>query len=364
MLAANPLNLSMTITKEFLQSLIDSIQDSIKIVDKDRTIVFINKAAVDTVGKKITGILGSKCYQEFWHREGPCPHCMMDETFTSGQPQRATVRIENQGGTPVTVELNTYPVTNGAGEVIHGIEILHDVSEREQLLHELVQTRALALLGKYCAELTHEIKNPLNSIAIQIHLMQRFADKAQGEFKNDMQDIVRVLKEEVDRLNNLSKEYLQITKSPPLEMKKSSVQALLAEVIELAQPLLSLSQIALNVKRDEAVPEIYLDRDKMKQVFLNIINNAIDAMPQGGTLTISTNTRTASVVISFADTGTGIPDESGDKVFQPFYSTKSNGTGLGLTLAKNIVEAHGGTISIESRQAGAMFLVEIPTVMK
>jgi two-component system sporulation sensor kinase A len=102
----------------------------------------------------------------------------------------------------------------------------------------------------------------------------------------------------------------------------------------------------------------------MKQVFLNIINNAIDAMPQGGTLTISTNTRTASVVISFADTGTGIPDESGDKVFQPFYSTKSNGTGLGLTLAKNIVEAHGGTISIESRQAGAMFLVEIPTVMK
>jgi signal transduction histidine kinase len=194
--------------------------------------------------------------------------------------------------------------------------------------------------------------------------MQRFADKAQGEFKHDMQDIVRVLKEEVDRLNNLSKEYLQITKSPPLEMKKSSVQALLAEVIELAQPLLSLSQIALNVKRDEAVPDIYLDRDKMKQVFLNIINNAIDAMPQGGTLTISTNTRTASVVISFADTGTGLPDESSDKVFQPFYSTKSNGTGLGLTLAKNIVEAHGGTISIESRQAGAMFLVEIPTVMK
>ena len=82
--------------------------------------------------------------------------------------------------------------------------------------------------------------------------------KRQGELKNDMQDIVRVLKEEVDRLNNLSKEYLQITKSPPLEMKKSSVQALLAEVIELAQPLLSLSQIALNVKRDEALPEIYL----------------------------------------------------------------------------------------------------------
>ena len=178
-----------------------------------------------------------------------------------------------------------------------------------------------------------------------------------------MQDIVRVLKEEVDRLNNLSKEYLQITKSPPLEMKKSSVQALLAEVIELAQPLLSLSQIALNVKRDEAVPEIYLDRDKMKQVFLNIINNAIDAMPQGGTLTISTNTRTASVVISFADTGTGIPDESGDKVFQPFFTTKKGKTGLGLPKAKRIIEAHWGDISIENNgDNGVTVTVTLPVI--
>jgi len=218
----------MIITKDFLQSLIDSIQDSIKIVDRDRTVVFINKAAVETVGKKITGIIGGKCYEEFWHRDGPCPHCMMDETFTSGRPQYATVKVPDQGGSPVTIELKTYPVFNETGEVVHGIEILHDISERELLLNELVQTRALALLGKYCAELTHEIKNPLNSIAIQLHLMQRFTEKAPDALKADMQDSVRVLKEEVDRLNNLRKEYLQITKAPPLEMKVGALQALLS----------------------------------------------------------------------------------------------------------------------------------------
>jgi len=350
----------MTITKEFLQSLIDSIQDSIKIVDKDRTIIFINRAAVETVGGKIGSILGSKCYREFWHRAGPCPHCMMDETFTSRQPQRATVRIEDQVGTPVTIEINTYPLTTESGEVVYGIEILHDVSEREQMMHELVQTRALALLGKYCAELTHEIKNPLNSIAIQIHLMQRFAEHAEGKLKEDMQDTVRILREEVDRLNNLSKEYLQITKAPPMEMKMGSIPALLSETIELVQPLLSLSQVVLNISIEDELQETLVDKDKMKQVFLNIINNAVDAMPRGGTLTIAAAAKPSSVVIVFVDTGAGIPQENSGKIFEPFFSTKNSGTGLGLTLAKNTVEAHGGTICFENRETGAKFTVEIP----
>jgi signal transduction histidine kinase len=165
----------------------------------------------------------------------------------------------------------------------------------------------------------------------------------------------------VDRLNNLSKEYLQITKAPPLEMKVSSLQAVLSETIELVKPLMALSRIDLDARLDAALPEILFDRDKIKQVFLNIINNAIDAMPRGGTLTIATAAKPSAVLISIADTGGGLAPESREKVFQPFFTTKQNGTGLGLTLARNIVEAHGGTIWLENRGEGAMFCIEIPT---
>jgi len=352
----------MEITKKFLQSLLDHIQDSIKIVEKDRTIVFINKAAQETIGKRLANSIGHRCYEEFWHRKEACPHCMMDETFKSGQHQSATVKLEEEGKGSVTLDLSTFPVKDSSGEVIYGIEILRDVSERELLVNELVQTRALAIMGKYSAELTHEIKNPLNSIAIQINLIQKLAERTDARLKNDMQDIIRVLKEEVDRLNNLSREFLQISKSPPLELQKSSLHAVLNTVFDLVQPLMSLSHIELKTAIDTELPDMLIDSDKLKQVFINIINNAVEAMPNGGTLAVSMQHTAASVLFSFEDTGPGIPQKNKDKIFQPFFSTKSTGTGLGLTVAKNIVDVHGGTIWFERREHGSTFFVELPNI--
>jgi PAS domain S-box-containing protein len=354
----------MDITKRFLQSLLDHIQDSIKIVEKDRTIVFINKAARETIDKRLENIIGNKCHKEFWHRESPCPHCMMDETFKSGKHQSATIKLGEEGETPVTIEISTFPVKDSAGEVVFGIEILRDVSERELLMSELVQTRALAIMGKYCAELTHEIKNPLNSIAIQIHLMQKLAERAETRLKNDMQDIIRVLKEEVDRLNNLSREYLQISKAPSLELQKNSLRTVLNTVFDLVQPLMTLSHIELKTVIDTELPDMLIDSEKLKQVFINIINNAVEAMPTGGTLTVSMQHTSDSVLMSFEDTGPGIPQENKDKIFEPFFSTKIIGTGLGLTVAKNIVEAHGGAIWFERREHGSAFFVELPNLTK
>jgi len=353
----------MEITKKFLQSLLDNIQDSIKIVEKDRTIVFINKAAQETVGKKLLKSVGNKCYKEFWHRKAPCPHCIMDETFKSGSPQSATVKLEENGDGAATMELSTFPVKDSSGEVVYGIEIVRDVTERELLMSELVQTRTLAILGKYSAELTHEIKNPLNSIAIQIHLLQKLAEKADTRVQSDMQDIIRVLKEEVDRLNNLSREYLQISKSPPIELQKSSLHAVLNTVFNLVQPLMSLSHIELRTAIDTELTDVLIDREKMKQVFLNIINNAVEAMPAGGILAVSMQHTAAAVLLSFTDTGPGIPQENKDKIFQPFFSTKSTGTGLGLTVAKNIVEAHGGSIWFERQEHGSTFFVQLPNIL-
>jgi signal transduction histidine kinase len=286
----------------------------------------------------------------------------MDETFKSGSPQSATVKLEENGDSAATVELSTFPVKDSSGEVVYGIEIVRDVTERELLMSELVQTRTLAILGKYSAELTHEIKNPLNSIAIQIHLLQKLAEKADTRVQSDMQDIIRVLKEEVDRLNNLSREYLHISTSPLLDLQKSSLRAVLNAVFDLVQPLMSLSHIELRTAIDTELTAVLIDREKMKQVFLNIINNAVEAMPAGGTLTVSMQHTASSVLLSFEDTGPGIAPESRDKIFQPFFSTKSIGTGLGLTIAKNIVEAHGGVIWYEGQEHGSAFVIQLPNM--
>jgi signal transduction histidine kinase len=216
------------------------------------------------------------------------------------------------------------------------------------------------VLAELAGGLAHEIKNPLNSIAIQIHLMQKLSERAETRLKNDMQDIIRVLKEEVDRLNNLSREYLQISKSPALELQKSSLHAVLNTVFDLVQPLMSLSHIDLKTDVDTELPDVLIDSDKLKQVFINIINNAVEAMPAGGTLAVSMQQTAASVLLSFTDTGPGIPQENKDKIFQPFFSTKSIGTGLGLTVAKNIMEAHGGAIWFERQEHGSTFFVQLP----
>jgi PAS domain S-box-containing protein len=352
----------MDITKDFLQSVIDSIQDSIKIIDRQRTIIFINKVAVETIGKKLGSILGSKCYHEFWHRDTPCLHCMMDTTFAQGQGQHATIKGNGDGGTAFAFELNTFPIKNRQGEVIWAVEIVRDVSEREHLMNELVHAQALALLGKYCAELTHEIKNPLNAIAIQIHLINRMAEKLEGAVQEEIQESVRILKEEVERLNNLSKQYLQVTKAPTLERRKCSLQQLMKEVLELSRPRIRLSRIELNTDFEETPAEGFFDGDKIKQVFINLINNAIEALPRGGSLRIALQQQQKHARLLFNDDGSGIPSENRDKIFQPFFSTKDTGTGLGLTLAKNIIEAHGGTIWFESSGTGTTFFVEIPLI--
>jgi two-component system sporulation sensor kinase A len=177
-----------------------------------------------------------------------------------------------------------------------------------------------------------------------------------------MQDIIRVLKEEVDRLNNLSREYLHISTSPLLDLQKSSLRVVLNAVFDLVQPLMSLSHIELRTAIDTELTAVLIDREKMKQVFLNIINNAVEAMPAGGTLTVSMQHTASSVLLSFEDTGPGIAPESRDKIFQPFFSTKSIGTGLGLTIAKNIVEAHGGVIWYEGQEHGSAFVIQLPNM--
>ncbi|MBN2246649.1 MAG: cache domain-containing protein [Candidatus Aminicenantes bacterium] len=236
------------------------------------------------------------------------------------------------------------------------------VEERTRELQEtqdsLIQSEKLASLGKMAAGVAHEINNPLTSILINTHLMLEKTDKNHAFFES-----LDLIAEETSRCSQIVKGLLEFSRQNPPQKEYADVNDILTQTIDLVQNQVSFHNIKVIKKFSMQIPLIKLDRDKIKQVFLNLMMNASDAMPKGGTLTIQTDlTKDKKFVeISFIDTGIGIPKENIHKLFDPFFTTKSSGTGLGLAVSYGIIKQHQGNIDIESEPGkGSAFIISFP----
>jgi signal transduction histidine kinase len=225
---------------------------------------------------------------------------------------------------------------------------------------ELVRSRTLSTLGQYSNELAHEIKNPLNAINIQMSLLEREIGKHDLSTGEELADVVKVVKEEISRLNKLATDCLNFSKSGDLERKDEDIGQIFDELLSLITPHAELNGINISMKILTGCPQVLVDKDKLKQALLNIIINAIDVMTGGGDIEINISKEDDRLHISLKDTGPGIPAEQHDKIFDLFYSTKNGGTGVGLAVTKNIIHAHGGDISFRELNKGAEFIIELP----
>jgi signal transduction histidine kinase len=224
----------------------------------------------------------------------------------------------------------------------------------------------------------HEIKNPLGSLSIHVQLVKKALgacralcgrkteDKSENdsEPKANLEAIDRylaVVNEEIERLNQIVVDFLFAVRPMDLDMHLGSTNILIGEMSEFVCFELKEANIECNLELAENLPFVEFDNRYMKQALLNLIKNAIAAMPQGGKLTIKTETQDEYIVINVADTGIGIPDESISKIFEPYYTTKKTGSGLGLTLVFKIVREHQGEINVKSRQGeGSVFTISLP----
>ncbi|MCP4264653.1 MAG: hypothetical protein GY777_03595 [Candidatus Brocadiaceae bacterium] len=226
---------------------------------------------------------------------------------------------------------------------------------------ELIRSKTLSTLGQYSNELAHEIKNPLNAINIQMSLLEREIGKHDlGSREEELSDIVKVVKEEIGRLNKLAKDCLDFSKSGDLKRKDEDIGQIFEELLSLITPHAELNGIDIYLKMMTGCSQALVDKDKFKQALLNIIINSIDVMIGGGEIEINVSNEDGHLNISLKDTGPGIPEEQHDKIFDLFYSTKSGGTGVGLAITKNIVHAHGGNIRFRELNKGAEFIIELP----
>ena len=210
--------------------------------------------------------------------------------------------------------------------------------------NELISAERLATAGKMAASFAHEIRNPLSSMRMLAQMLMRKEDLSESKRKQSMQYIL----EEIERIDVIVKGFMDFAHPAALQLAPHNLNQVLQEVLNLMEANLNHHQISLIKKFTPDLPPVALDRDKLKQAFMNIVLNAMDAMPEGGTLEIVTLRGSDKVRIDVTDTGVGIPPEELNRLFEPFFTTKSQGTGLGLANAKRVLEQHGGDIRSKS----------------
>jgi signal transduction histidine kinase len=232
------------------------------------------------------------------------------------------------------------------------------VSAIQRARSELVQAERLATIGKMAAHITHEIRNPLSSIGLNIELLE---EEIQQSGAQESLQLVLAIKAEVDRLSRIAEQYLSVARRPRPELEREHVEDLVLELLAFVRPELDRAGVVSRVEAEPDLPEVAIDESQLRQALLNLIRNAREAMPRGGELVVAVVRQEGTVEIRIDDNGAGVPEEMRSTIFDPFVTTKQRGTGLGLAVTREIVEAHHGTIQCEPLpQRGTRFRIALP----
>ncbi|MCL2558300.1 MAG: ATP-binding protein [Treponema sp.] len=284
------------------------------------------------------------------------------------------------------LSISVHPLVDGrkiSGSLVH----VQDITERRARDQRLRRAENLASLTTLAAGVAHEIKNPLGAISIHLQLMQKAlgASAAAGRAGDVFSDAKKrrasdkgeksrptetmldkyfgILNQEVDRLNQIVVDFLLSVRPMTLDLRPGSLNAIVRELAEFVGKDMERSGVTLVLDLDDGLPLALIDERYIKNALLNLVGNAQAAMPEGGLLTISTFEKDGCARVSVRDTGAGIESESLDKIFEPYYTTKDSGTGLGLTIVYKIIREHKGDIAVESSQGGGgtSFEISIPS---
>ncbi|MEK7788688.1 MAG: ATP-binding protein [Planctomycetota bacterium] len=377
----------MEVSERFLQTALDGIQDCINIVDKDFKIIFMNEAASRRTGKKRQLLLGNKCYSELWKESSPCENCVTGKVFETGKAQQTITWEMGLDGKKFYLERFAFPIVDKDGKVEYGVEIFRDITERKlleedreqqrlelgkrvrELRHayeelksmqnQLLQAEKMASIGLLASSLAHELDTPLTTISGYCELL--------AEDINDERFLgrIQIISEQILKCQKTIRNMLDFARKSSCEKKLCNVHHLINNTLLLVEHRLKIHKIKLHKTFDEKVPPLLVDGNQIQQVILNLVNNAVDSLPQGGDMCIETrlNKEAKSVEVAFEDNGIGISGEDQKRVFTPFFTTKEpgKGTGLGLSICNNIISAHNGKITLESRVGnGTRFTISLP----
>ena len=345
-------------SKRQLQAIFDGITDGLIIVDRDFRIVAMNKAEAAFLGSEPQDLVGKACYTVYCRGDEACELCPAHVTFETGKASMASRLELTTGYHRKGVDVYTFPVKDDRGETVQAIQYVKDVTDRVKLQKQLREVEQLTGIGQMAANVAHEIRNPLLAVggfARQLH---------EGMDPDDpRREYTSIILEEVTRLEQILREQLTLERHLVPVLSEVDINQILRDVRKLLSHGILSSQIRLIGNLAEPLPTTLGDANQLKQAFLNIITNAIQSLPEGGIITVTTSQKGGSIVVRIEDTGPGIPGDVMSKLFVPFFTTRKAGSGLGLAVTKRIIDNHGGDIEVMSEGGkGTVFNISIPIV--
>ncbi|MGE0821894.1 MAG: PAS domain S-box protein [Candidatus Binatia bacterium] len=343
-----------------LSSLIKTTQDAVITIDRQGRIVLFNPAAENIFGYGVAEVRGqpvSLLMPEPYASEHPGYIQRYEETRVPraiGLTRTVAARRKNGEIFPIEVSVTEISVP---GDTLYGA-FIRDISDKVRLQERLVERERLAAIGTTAATFAHEVGNPLNSMFMATQLLERALAKNPSVEQKTM-DTLRNVTKEMKRLNVLLHEFRALARRQALNVRQVSLPGLMTDLLRGEAPLYHASGVQVEADIPTDLPEVEADPEKLKQAFLNLCKNAVEAMPEGGTLTLKARQEKDAILLEIGDTGAGIAP--GVQIFEPFVTTKRQGTGLGLTVVRQIVAAHKGTVTYRSTPGeGTLFTVELP----
>jgi two-component system, sporulation sensor kinase E len=373
--------------KGFLETVFNAIQEGIIVTDSNGRITYLNDAAcglfgleaADAIGKQLGERIRGLDWESLTKSRGPVSHDI--EIF---YPQNRFInfyvvplvieRRESEAGIADSGrhEMASHarrgpgspPPTTGAAEVGH-VMILRDITKSRRTAQQTIESERLNALTLLAAGVAHEIGNPLNSLHIHLQLMERSVQKLDGDAKAELQQSIDVARSEVNRLDSIVTQFLRAIRPSRPQLRPENLNTIVEEAVRFFTPEIQDRDVVVEQELRSDLPLLQLDRDQMKQAFYNVIKNSLEAMQRSGTLRIQTDMDDTHVLIRFVDTGRGMSAENLSRVFEPYFTTKPSGTGLGLLIVRRIVREHGGELSIESGQGkGLTVTIRLPYIEK